>query len=230
MALIRMGVMVGQASGSLGSTVFSFNRYGAYTRLRAKPVTSTSPYAELQKSILGLSSQVWGNLSEDDRNAWVTWAQTNPITNRIGDKQILDGHTACTRINANLLTIGEATVDVPPVASAPEGLLTLSMTADIGAGDFELVFTPTPIGATNKLQVWAAVVNNSGVRYVKNRFKLVTVSAANAPSPLDIEADVVARFGTLQVGQTVHIRANIISTVSGLISSPYPTMAVVTST
>jgi hypothetical protein len=230
MALIRMGIMVGAASGSLGSTVFSHNRYGAYVRNRSVPTKVTSPYANAQKSILGLASQRWANLTAEQRTAWVTWAQTNPMTNRLGDKQILDGHTACTRLNAVILTVGGTPIDIPPIIGAPEGLQTLTPTADMGAGTFELAFTPTPLGTNNRLQVWAAIANSPGVNYVEGLYKQILVSAPNAATDIDYEAELEARFGTLQVGQVIHLRVNVVDQVTGLVSAPYPGLVAITST
>lgn len=230
MAKIRMGVMVGQASGSLGSTVFSRNRYGAYTRLRAKPVAVTSSYAEDQKAILSYASKIWGGLTAEQQQAWRTWAEVNPITDRLGDKQVLDGHTACTRLNANILTAAGTPISIPPIAAAPSGLTSASGEFDIGAGDVAITFAPTPLGAGIKLQVWAAVVDNPGINYVKNRYKLIVTSAANAASPLDIEAALAARFGTLQVDQRVFINLIKVDTATGLLSSPYPLQGTIEST
>jgi len=230
MAKIRLGVMVGAASGSLGSTVFSHNRYGTYVRLRSVPTKATSLYAEGAKAVLGLASQIWGNLDDDQRQAWVTWAQTNQITNTLGDKQTLDGHAACTRLNAIIYHAGGTPIEIPPIIAAPAGLVTLTGTVDIGAGDVEIVYTPTPLGTNNCLQLWAAVVSSPGVKYVQNLYKNLTIGPANGASPLDFEAELVARFGTLQVGQIVHLRANVIDKVTGLVSAPLTTQIAVTST
>ena len=230
MAKIRMGAMVGQISGSVGTQTYSRNRYGAYVRLRAVPVRVTKTYAQAAKNRLSTASKVWGLLDEPTRAAWRTWAQTNPITDALGDKQILDGHAACTKLNAIQLQQGGANLLVPPVTPAPVGLLTLSATVDVGTGDTELTFTPTPIGTDNKLWIWAAVVNSPGVSFVRNLYKLIQVSAVNQATGLDTKAALEARFGTLQEGQVVHYLVQVSDVNSGLQSGGYPAVCTVTDT
>lgn len=231
MAKIRLGVMVGEASGSLGSTVFSHNRSGSYVRLRAVPTRSTSLAAETAKARLSAASKIWGTLTEAQRLAWETWAQTNPITDRLGDKRILSGHGCVTQLNINILTAGGTTIDVPPATGAPEGVSSITAAYDIGAGSFSLAYTPTPIGADNVVYVWCAVTNSPGVSYVSNLYKLVHVSDPNAASPVaTIQADIEARFGALAVGQQVFYRVQVVDSATGLVSASFPTNGVVIST
>lgn len=230
MAKMRAGAMVGQISGSVGIQTFSHNRYGSYVRLRTSPVISQTTYAQQAKARFAAASQAFGGLTAAQRDAWATWAAVNPITDRIGDKQVLDPHAAYVKLNCRQAIQGGAVLSLPPVGNAPDALLTLTGTWDIGAGTFELAFTPTPIGATNRLWIWAAVVNSAGVEYVKNLYKLVAVSALNQATAYDTEALIESRFGTLQVGQFVHILAQVSDNATGLQSIGAPVVGQVVST
>jgi hypothetical protein len=93
--------------GSVAGTVYSQNRGGLYTRNRTKPSNpNTSPQ---QLARLGLKSCVaaWGTtLTQTQRNGWILYAQTNPITNRIGNTVILSGLAMFERINIPLVMAG----------------------------------------------------------------------------------------------------------------------------
>lgn len=231
MAKIRLGVIVGEASGSLGSTVFSHSRYGSYVRLRAVPTRVTTPAAEQAKARLSGASKLWGQLTNSERLAWTTWSQTNPFTDRLGDKRILSGQAAVTRLNVNIVNCGGTPITEPPATSAPGGVLSVTATYDIGAGNFSLAFTPTPLGTNDHLYVWAAVVNSPGVTYVQNLFKLVRVGAAATASPVStIQADIEARFGPLAVGQQVFYQLQVVDGTTGLVSGKFPTSGTVVST
>lgn len=228
MAKFRPGIAVGQISGSVAGNTFAHNRYGMYIRNRAVPTKATSNYAQNIKAYLAASSQQWQGLTAAQQQAWKTWAQGNPITDVLGEQQVLSGHAACVMLNTRLRQIPDTPIDVPPTLDPPNALLTLTPTFDIGAGNFELAFTATPLGANERLQVRAAVVGSAGITYVKNLLKLVQTSAAAQASPLDIETATATRFGTLQVGDYVHIYANVIDDSTGLVSPPLIASGIIT--
>src|SRR3990172_7670510 len=115
MAKIMYGGPVANASGSIGGVVFSRNRFGPYIRRRATPVTSTSVYALNAKNLFSTASAAWRALTSPQRLAWETWGQTNPVTDSLGQKQVLTGQQAYVQINGRLLTDGAAQVSVPPI-------------------------------------------------------------------------------------------------------------------
>jgi hypothetical protein len=106
----------------------------------------------------------------------------------------------------------------------------LTLTADIGAGAVQVAFTATPLGADDRLVVWAAVVDSAGITYVKNRYKLVGFSTKAKESPYDIESEITGRFGSLQVGQVVHVLAMVHDSTTGLWSPPRADVVAVTTT
>lgn len=230
MAKIKLGPVVGQASGSHASTVFSHNRYGPYIRNRVIPVKRITSYTILIKQQFITNSKAWNALDAANRLAWNLWAQNNPYTDTLGASQTLTGHAAFCKINGSLNWIGEADLLLPPAVPAPAPLTSLSLTADIGAGDVELIFTPTPITTTKKLWLRAAVVDSTGITYVENQLKLVYWSDVAATSPTSIQAAVEGRFGPLAVGHTVHVRVHLIDSATGLISPPLAASAPVTTT
>lgn len=227
---VMYGGPVANASGSLAGVVASHNRGGSYFRRRTVPTKSTTTYATNAKARLAAASSAWKSLTAPQRESWVTWAQTNPITDTLGEKRVLSGQQAYIQLNSRILFIGGTQIVVPPVVSAPNALTSVTLTADIGAGNFEIAFTPTPAAAGNSIWVRAAVVDSPGITFVQNLYKLVQVSAAAQASPLDIQTAVEGRFGTLIVGQQVFVAASVMNRASGLLSQPALTRAVVVST
>lgn len=230
MAKIRYGMIAGSVSGSQGNTVFSHNRYGAYIRERTVPTKATSVYANAQKAIFTNASKFWGNLPQATRLQWKTWCQTNPIVDRLGDKRILTGAAALTKLNAVILTAGGTPITEPPTTPAPAGLESASATYDIGAGNFQVTFAPTPLEADEELWIWAAVTNSPGVSYVENLYKLCFQGAAATTSPASPQSGIEARFGTLVVGQQVFLKLQVINRATGLTSGFTPLNGVVVST
>jgi len=198
-------------SGSLGSVVFSHNKGGAYMRNRVTPTKATTEYAALAKARMTTAAQAWQNLTADQQVAWREWTKTNPILHAIGQSRIVAGHVAYIRSAVTAAVTGSSVLDDPPVEPASKSLSSLAATGDIGAGVVSVVFTPSPIEATERLMVWAAVVDSPGINYVENLYKLVGVRGPETESPLEIEASIVARFGTLQVGQTLFVKVQVVN-------------------
>jgi len=227
MARVTPGPTVGQISGSIGATVFSHNRYGSYVRLRTVPTNPKTAYQLGIRAILSACSSAWKALDDASKVAWAAWAQTNPINDRLGMQQVLAPNVAYIGLNSRIIQAGGAAIDVPPVTDAPQPLLTLSLDADIGAGDVQVTYTVATLGATEKLWVQAAVTESPAITYVQNRLKLVVIGAAATASPLVILDEIEVRFGSLQVGQLVTVQCSVLDGASGLLSVPLRASAVV---
>ena len=224
------GIAIGAASGSIGGTTFSRNRYGAYTRTRAIPVNPNTLAQQNARSRLSTYSANWQTLTASQQLAWKSWANQNPITNTLGAQQVLTGQAAYVGLNTRLAQATDTAIDVPPLTPAPTSLVSLSGTWDIGAGDFTLIFTATPLGADDRLWVQAAVVSSAGINYIKNLLRVVTITAKAQASLLDTQTAIEAVFGGLQVGQIVHVWASVFDSATGLLSVPLSTKGTVVTT
>lgn len=116
MALITPGPLAGEVSGSLGNTVFSRNRGGAYLRMRAKPVNPNTPPQQDQRSALNDAIQYWTNsLSLVNRDLWNTYAANVPVINRLGNPVLITGQNHFVRSNAVAIRIGAPVIEAAPV-------------------------------------------------------------------------------------------------------------------
>jgi hypothetical protein len=202
---VLLGPMVARASGKIGGAVASSNRYGTYMRRNAKPTVSTTPYAQKAKSDFARVSQTWDTLSVPQMEAWRVWAANNPIVDRLGEKQVLAGNAAFGKINGLIAWAGGTLLKLPPAVAAPLSLESLTLSGDIGAGAFGATFAATPLATGIMLLLWACVTDRNGVVYVDNMMRLVAKSEAALATPWDFQSALEARFGTLQVGQEVHV-------------------------
>jgi hypothetical protein len=230
MAIFTPGIAVGHISGAVGGDVFSHNRGGPYIRRRAVPVTSTTTYALAAKNRVNTLASRWKGLTDGQRLAWTDYARQNPTFNRLGLSITLLGLNAYIKLNSRLLAAGLTISDDPPSAAAPDGLLTLSVAMDIGAGGCEITFTPATLGADEGLWYEAAVVDSAGINFVRPYQRFISAEAAATASPVDPQTDIEARLGTLVVGQTVHIFAGVIDVNNGQLSGFLRDRAVVVST
>lgn len=230
MAKFTPGPMIAAASGSVGGTVFSHNRGGMYTRNRSIPTISTTSFALAVKSNLSTAASAWSGLTAGQRQSWDQFALQRPVIDTLGHPRHLTGFQAHVGINARRANADDVALLVPPIVVAPDGLLTLVLTADIGVGNVDIAFTPTPLGATEEIWLLAAVTNSPGINYVSNLLRFILHSAAAQASPLDIQTDIETRLGTLIVGQTLHVQVSVYDNATGLLSTPIRDSSVVVST
>lgn len=230
MAIMRPGPLAGQLSGRVGGIVFSRNRGGDIVRNGPSPVNPQTGYQVAVRNALALASTRWNDMAATARSAWASWAQSNPVRNRLGESIRLQGNAAFVSLNARLAFLGTAVVDTPPIVSAPAPLLTITPTLDVGAGAFQLAYTATPLAAGMKLWVLGCLVTSAGISNVNNRLRHFYTSAAAAASPADLEASFVARFGQPVVGQYVFLRAGVLDGTNGQLSAMLATSGIVTTT
>lgn len=225
MAIFTAGPLAAAISGSIGGTVFSRNRGGAYMRARTIPVDPNTSFQQNSRARLATTSQDWQELTQAQRDSWLNWARQNPNTNALGAQITLSGQQAFVGLNSRLLAAAASTIDVPPIVPAPDAFTSIVQDGDLGIGDFDLTFAST-LESGNQVMLFGAVLNSAGIAYVRNLFKLVSFSSVDESSPWDNESDMIARLGTLVVDQTVHIKAAQFDPATGLVS-PFLTTSVV---
>jgi hypothetical protein len=230
MAKIRLGALAGSVSGSIGTYCFSRNRYGPYVRIRTMPIQPTTFYTNQVHSLMTALSQLWASVPAADKVAWKTWAAINPITDVLGDKQIVQPNAAFIGLNFRSFAAGGAGMFTPPVTTAPAALTSLTPEYDIGAGDYELNWTPDPLPANCALWILSAIVQRPGINYVTNLRKWLGASAAAQACPFDVEAQTIARFGTLAAGLYVHHSVAVVDVTTGLLSRPLTAVGQIVST
>lgn len=117
-----------QRSGSIGGTVFSRNRFGAYIRNRSMPVNPQSGLQTAVRNIVRGLAIAWNTeLTVAHRNAWLDYAENVPWTNHLGQQVYLTGLNHFIRSNTPRLQAGAPRIDDGPSywnLAAAEGLLT----------------------------------------------------------------------------------------------------------
>jgi hypothetical protein len=119
------------------------------------------------------------------------------------------------------LYAGFSALALPPMGAAPPPAVASITSVDISDSEAEIAFTASPLAADHCLQVLAYPAPSEGIKNVKNRLALIFTSAKAATTPQDVFAEVTARFGTLQVGQVLHVAARVLDSTTGLISTPF---------
>ena len=201
---MKWGALVVDGRGKIGGHVASRNRSGAYLRTKVTPVNPNTPDQQAVKAILSSLSQNWRILTQAQRDAWDAAVDDFGTTNIFGDLVNPTGKNLYTRLNANILSIGEPQITAPPALAAVLSMPVSGVTVAIGAATYEVAYTPAD--ATMAAQVWATQPVSPGKSFVKNLYRQIGVVDGAAVSPYDFAADYLAKFGASQVGQKVFVK------------------------
>jgi len=196
----------------------SRGRGGPYLRIRSIPTKVVSEFTTEVRNIMTACSRAWGALDPEEQVSWNTWCGTHPITDALGDSRTLFGAQGYTQLNARILKAGDSVIELPPVSAAPAPMTAFSAAPEEATQTCVMTYLPTPLAATERIWITAAIVTNPGVAYYANLMKNVHIGALASASLVDIGPDLVARFGSLIEGQVLHINAQVYEKTSGMLS------------
>lgn len=115
MALIRFAEGQ-QRSGSIGATVYSHNRSGAYIRPRTVPVNpNTALQVQARNAARSLTIAWQNDLTQLQRDAWAVYSQNIGWLNKLGDPITLTGLNHYLRTNAINVGLGFGRIDDAPI-------------------------------------------------------------------------------------------------------------------
>lgn len=109
------GAMVGDLSGSIGSTTASRNKFGSYFRSKVIPVNPNTTRQQTVRSLFTTMVNAWTvTLTASQRTDWNLWATNTTIQGKDGNPINITGQNAYIRFNTARVQIGQARVDVAP--------------------------------------------------------------------------------------------------------------------
>lgn len=173
--MLFRGLLVGAASGKLGSLVASHNSGGQYMRARVTPTNpQTSRQLVVRNNFASLANAYANVLTDEQRLAWKTFGLSlTGIFNPMGDAITLSAIAAFVRQNAARLQAGLDVVVDPP-ADGTAAVLSTGTNANIVGDDLSVVFTDTDGWATadgGALLVYTGRPLNPGESFYKGPYR-----------------------------------------------------------
>jgi hypothetical protein len=206
------GLAVGQLSGSSGNTTASHNRFGAYIRTRTIPVNPDTSFQQQVRANFSTIAAAWRGLTPAQRLDWTTLGAQIQRVDSLGVVYNLTGLQAFQSVNAIRLLAGLAVATDSPVLSTLPELDTFSVTNAGPGPTLSAAFTPTPIGAGQRVELWATRAVSRGRSFFGPReYRRIFLSADDAASPLDIAAAYTARFGPLDLNEKISFKGRVIN-------------------
>jgi hypothetical protein len=217
---MKFGAIVTDGRGKIGGHVASKNRGGAYLRTKVSPVNGqTTAQNEIRNRFTTLS-QSWRGLAPGERDAWNAAVADYARTNIFGDLHQPTGFNLYQRLNNNLVTIGEAAITTPPLPSAVGEVVLVSLAVAAGAGTMSLVMSGAVPAGTN-VKIWACAPVSAGRSFVKSQYRLISILAPAAATPVNLKAAYETKFGSVGIaGQKVFIKATAVNSATGQEGTP----------
>lgn len=143
MAIFSTSSVVGAISGNLGGACFVNGRGSPVIRKAKRIVESRSDEISTNRGVFVNSQRRWRTLSVSQREAWRTYANNIPETNRLGKTSHLSGFQMYIKTQVNLFSVFGFFSDDPPVTADQPILepLTVSSTLTFGLRLFIPAFT-----------------------------------------------------------------------------------------
>jgi len=228
MAKVKYGEMIADLRGKINGTVHSKNRAGQYMRNKTSPVNPQSTAQSSVRNSFATYAQGWRALTANQRAAWTGGVENFVRNNVFGDAVRMTGANLYMALNRVIATIGGTPISSPPVVSAPTGILTFTLVADVS--DVTILATYTPaIPAAGTVQVWATAPVSAGISFVKNKFRYIGKMVTADASPFDISSMYEEKFGTgwLTPGQKIFVKLVPVVTLSGIAAPGLDASAIV---
>lgn len=113
MALFKSNT-IAAASGSVGGTTYTRNRFGMVMRVRSIPVNPNTSAQQEQRAAFSAASAGWRGLDAGQRATWNVYAAATPVKNSLGDTVYLTGAQHYVATNSFRDRVGLATLTTAP--------------------------------------------------------------------------------------------------------------------
>lgn len=220
-ALITLGAMVTDARGSIGGTVFSKNKGGAYTRARTAPINRRTTAQSIVRNNFASNSKTWsGSLTAAERAAWNAFAASNPLVNRLGASIKVSGFNMFQKLNQVLSQIGSSNItDPPPDLSVPAIGTGLGTGAAVAGASLEVDTTAQVAASGGQFYVFATPPLAPGKTPQTSDYRFLRVADPSAAAvTLSLYADYIALFGPFISGNVIGVGLSTVNDESGAVT------------
>lgn len=222
------GIGMVDGRGKINGSVASKNRSGAYVRTKVTPSNPQSIAQSAVRNTFSVISSLWRNLTDVQRASWNSAVSNWTKTDIFGDIKTPSGFNLFMRLCTPLQnTFGDVIItSYAPTPVAMPLFSTFTSVAPTTAG----VATQMVInGEVNNpdavdleeyaIQVYATPSLSAGKSFVKNEFRYlgyIEFSELNE----NILSLYTSRFGAINNGDNIHVRAVVVARATGQLSVP----------
>lgn len=223
----KWGALVVDGRNKIGGHVASKNRAGSYFRTKVTPTNPGTNYQVGVRNRLAGISSAWRALTADQRTSWNAVVADFARTDIFGDLKNPTGFNLYQRLNNNLLNLGVAGIDTPPLPQAVDAFTSLSIAAAAGAQTLTVTFAPA-IVSDHGAWILATPGLSAGISFVKSEYRQITPLNFNNFSPFDAETAYIVRLGVIPAaGTKLFVRMFQVHNTAGMAGIPIQASCIV---
>ena len=212
---MKFGAIVVDGRGKIGGHVASKNRGGAYLRTKVTPTNPNSTAQAAVRNRLTSLAQGFRALTAAQIAAWNSAVGDFAKTDIFGDIKNPSGVNLYTKLNSNLLEIGQSIITDVPLPAAVEPVTSVTATAAAGTPAFSVAFGPSPVPSKTAFLIRATAQLSPGISNFSGKFRNIGQVNATDTTPENILAAYVAKFGTLVEGRKIAVEMVPVNTDTG---------------
>lgn len=221
-----------QASGSIGGTTYSHNRYGMYVRSRTTPVNPSSGRQQSVRNIFSQLTDHWNQqLTAAERTAWNLYASNVTKKDKMGQDINITGFNHFIRSNSVVLLAGNSIIEPGPTTfSLAETDESIVATISEASQQISLAFDTNLdwVGETNALlMVLMSKPQNGGRAFIDPVLRYADEIDGDSVTPPTSPQTMTVPFAVAQ-GQAVFVQCRILR-ADGRLSEPFRYTATVAS-
>lgn len=204
-----------QVSGSIGGTVYSHNRYGAYKRNRSVPVNpNTDRQVAIRNYVQNLTIRWHTVLTQDQRDAWDEYGSNVTWKNRLGQIVFMPGLNHYVRSNVPRLIKDAPLVDNAPTIfnlAASEQELTGSASEATQMLTIGNDVTAAWATETGGMQIYSmGLPQNSSIKFFGGPWRVIGwQNGQDSPNGEPVDPAVIPTAWPIAEGQRIWIRTRI---------------------
>lgn len=184
MARVLNPLMSVEAKGTVAGFVFGRGPGGPQVRKKGTPAERVRGQQARNRSLMGILSREWGDLTDVQRENWRTFAINNPQPDGFGGTFIMSGINAYIHLNYVAIRIDDWTAkqDNPPVDEVPATIAAFTaITGITNPGECDLEVTLDGVGEASdfvEFQIAGPFLSKGRVE-VHSRYKFTASIAGN---------------------------------------------------
>jgi len=204
MAIVKFGVIVTAARGTIAGTIFTANKAGPYARGWSRGPNPRSPLQSTHRAITANMTQRWRDIDQGDRDDWDVWAAlpAQEKFNSLGESYYASGFNWFVAINVRLTLAGRSPRVPPPVLARPPAP-TITAVRFKATGDllFSRVQFPWNEFVGYDCILFAALSSSIGVLTKTTGWRSMLAGAPELPNFHNFQTELQSSFGTVQLLQ-----------------------------
>jgi len=223
MGKVKFSGAISEIRNKVGGVIYSRNRYGAYTRNYAFPLTSPTSYQLSQQAIFASVGVVWKTLTDSQRSAWRTVAASLKKTDIFSNQYSSTGYNFFMQLNNERVLVGQSVLSDPPVLSALPLFGGLTVVLNTGTSSFLFSLAFSNLTSNDAIVIRTTDNDSQGATFFKNMYRVIAVVSDATTMPYNAYSDFITRFSSFNNGMRIGCQIYSVNKITGLRSQPLNT-------